>query len=396
MADQYRHRLQGFSRQVVSAASNIALYSAQHGQARRFTTEAYQTIMAILDDQEQVLFKIVEDEVVVDDVPLGGSLYTHRFGHLLQTREIGSLRMTRGLTEEELQDLIITLALQKENRNRFRSSDHIRVGRIDVRVKDDIENGHDEEGRHYLSLSELTSFERDKLLDIYERVRKSRKLSVAGVYDIVSNFIKNFSEQMQTGMALAPLRTLDEYTFTHSTNVCLLTLAQAMALGIEGRLLHDIGVAALLHDIGKLFIPEEVLTKAGKLDEEEWRLMRLHPVKGAQHLLGTPGVPRLAVVVAYEHHMRYDFSGYPQAPEGWVQSLCSQMVALSDFFDALRTKRSYRDPEEAEWIISRMEEQAGQAMNPRLAAVFFEQIRKLAAENASEGGAVDPGSPLTL
>ena len=109
-----------------------------------------------------------------------------------------------------------------------------------------------------------------------------------------------------------------------------------MALGIDGQLLHDIGLAAMLHDMGKLFLPEEVLTKPGKLDEKEWELMKLHPVRGAQYLLSTPGVPQLAVITAYEHHMNYDLSGYPQVPQGWRQHLCSQMTTISDFFDALR------------------------------------------------------------
>ncbi len=388
-----RELIRDFARQMVSATSNTALYSAQHGQAQRYTAEACRTLTEALTLEEEISLKVVEDEVVLEDLPLGGSLYTHRFGHLLQTREIGSLRMTRGVTEEELRHLVFTLSLQKDHRDRPRSSDHIHVGRIEIRVKDE---DHRDNGDAYLALADLATFERERLLEIYERVRRHQKLSVAGVYDVVSNFVKNFSEQMQTGVALAPLRALDEYTFTHSTNVCLLTLSQAMALGIEGRPLHDIGVAAMLHDIGKLFIPEEVLTKAGKLDEEEWRLMRLHPVKGARHLLDTPGVPRLAVVVAYEHHMRYDFSGYPQAPEGWVQNLCSQMVALSDFFDALRTKRSYREAVEADRIIGMMEEQVGRDINPQLAAVFFEQIRRLPGEGVPGEEPVDPGLPLAL
>ena len=392
-ATETRNLLQQFAKQMVSAASNTVLYSAQHGQARRFTAEAYQTLTGALAHAEEVAIKIVEDQVVVDDRPLGGSLYTNRFGHLLQTRDIGSLRFNQGVTEDEVRNLVVTLSLQKDNRGRPRSSEHIHLGRIDIRVRDEDDK---DRGDSHLSLADLAAFERDKLLEIYERVRRHQKLSVAGVYEIVSNFVKNFSEQMQTGIALAPLRTLDEYTFTHSTNVCLLTLSQAMALGLEGRPLHDIGVAAMLHDIGKLFIPEEVLTKAAKLDEEEWRLMRLHPVKGARHLLDTPGVPRLAVVVAYEHHMRFDFSGYPKAPEGWVQNLCSQMVALSDFFDALRTKRSYRESVETSRILGMMEEQVGRDINPQLAAVFFEQIRKLAVPVEAGAGAVDPELPLTL
>ena len=161
------------------------------------------------------------------------------------------------------------------------------------------------------------------------------------LYEVIT-FVDAFSRRADPFLALAPLRAMDEYTFTHSTNVCILNLAQATALGIEGQLLNDIGVSAMLHDIGKLFVPEEVINKKGQLDDREWELMRQHPMRGAQYLLDTPGVPRLSVVTAFEHHMKYDGSGYPAVAKDWQQNLCSQMTAISDVFDAMRTERSYK------------------------------------------------------
>jgi HD-GYP domain-containing protein (c-di-GMP phosphodiesterase class II) len=150
-----------------------------------------------------------------------------------------------------------------------------------------------------------------------------------------------------------------------------------MALGIEGQLLNDIGVAAMLHDIGKLFIPEEILTKTGKLTAEEFEIMKQHPVKGARHLLETSGVPRLAVIAAYEHHMKFNLSGYPNVASDWQQNLCSHMTMISDFFDALRTRRSYREPVPLKEISAMMLDMMGTDLHPALTRNFLRIISGL-------------------
>jgi len=147
-----------------------------------------------------------------------------------------------------------------------------------------------------------------------------------------------------------------------------------MALGIEGQLLNDIGVAAMLHDIGKLFIPEEILKKTDKLDYDEYEIMKQHPVKGARHLLETSGVPRLAVIAAYEHHMKFNLTGYPAVAAGWQQNLCSHMTTISDFFDALRTRRSYREPVPISDIASMMYGMIGTDLHPALTRNFMKII----------------------
>jgi HD-GYP domain-containing protein (c-di-GMP phosphodiesterase class II) len=184
-------------------------------------------------------------------------------------------------------------------------------------------------------------------------------------------------------LSFSPLRMLDEYTFTHSTNVCILNLAQAMALGIKGDALRDIGVAALLHDTGKLYVPEEILNKPGKLTDTEWEMIRSHPQRGAEYLLDNPGIPPLAVVVAYEHHMQYDNSGYPQVSRDWRQNICSQMTTISDFFDAMRTKRIYRDALETKIIADQMTKISGTSLNPLLTKNFLILIEKMVQQPQS-------------
>jgi HD-GYP domain-containing protein (c-di-GMP phosphodiesterase class II) len=197
------------------------------------------------------------------------------------------------------------------------------------------------------------------------------------IKNLVTDLIAAIRHESSVLLSFSPLRVLDEYTFTHSTNVSILNLAQAMALGIKGEELHEIGVAALLHDTGKLYVPEEVLNKPGKLTDTEWESIRQHPQKGAEYLLENPGIPPLAVVVAYEHHMQYDNSGYPQVSKDWRQNICSQMTAISDFFDAMRTKRIYRDDLETNIIADQMAKMSGTAFNPILTRNFLVLIEQM-------------------
>jgi len=369
--------LETFIGKLVSAVSNAALYSPKHIQVKRLIASAFSCLDDAIGSTGEISLMIIDDELICEGSPVGNNMYLNRFAQLLKNRGIGTIRIITGVTPDEMLMLISSLALQHDRRREVRSSEHIRLGKVEVRVVSQEEEGAavgEGDKLPRFTISDLSVHEQAKLMEIYEGVKKHNKLSVSGIYDVVSNFIDAFKQEADPFMALAALRSADEYTFTHSTNVCILNLSQAMSMGIEGQLLHDVGISAMLHDIGKLFVPEEILSKKGQLSDSEWKQMKQHPIKGAQHLLDTPGVPRLAVAVAFEHHMRFNFEGYPRVPKGWKQNPCSQMTAVSDFFDAMRSRRSYRDPLEAERIAAIMHSRAGLDLNPLLLKNFFRQL----------------------
>jgi HD-GYP domain-containing protein (c-di-GMP phosphodiesterase class II) len=194
---------------------------------------------------------------------------------------------------------------------------------------------------------------------------------------MVSGFIEAFRQNANPFLALVPIRMQDEYTFTHSVDVGILNIAQGMALGIEGQMLHDIGIAGMLHDAGKIFVDREILNKPGKLDDYEFEMIKQHPTRGAQYLMNQDGIPRLAVFSAYEHHMRYDLTGYPKAPSGWALNIASQMTMISDTFDALRTRRTYK----GSWDFSRVSglllSLSGTQLNPDLTLNFLKALAQM-------------------
>src|SRR5205085_8486441 len=156
------------------------------------------------------------------------------------------------------------------------------------------------------------------------------------IIDSLANIV---TQDRTSLMALTALKKYDNYTFTHMVNVAALAMAQARALNLEGPLLREFGFAALMHDIGKVNTPLEVLNKPGKLTGEEFGVMKRHVIDGAHILRRTPEMPALAPVVAFEHHLRQDLSGYPENIGHRKLNLCTHIVSIADVFVELRTIR---------------------------------------------------------
>jgi HD-GYP domain-containing protein (c-di-GMP phosphodiesterase class II) len=371
--------IEEFIRHLLSAVANASLYGMEHPQVVRLSSQACSGILQVLSDRSDFSLLVVDDELIVDGQPIDSGLFLGRFVRILKTNGISHLKIMAGVSQQEIHNLIAGLALRGEKTAGTVSSDHIRLGHVEIRVGSSsfLPNGNAAGSVQQVDIQQLPHDELEKFKEIYEAIKRQQKLKITGVFEIVAGFVNVFRQEGRPLLAMATLRDTDEYTFTHSTNVCILNLAQAMALGIEGQLLNDIGVSAMLHDIGKLFVPEEVLTKQDKLTSVEFDVMKQHPVKGAHHLLGTSGVPRLAIVTAFEHHMKFDFSGYPAVPPGWQQNICSHMTTISDFFDALRTRRPYRAPVELPKIVDMMLGMMGNELHPVLTRNFLKIISKL-------------------
>lgn len=369
-------------RHLMTAIANANLYSLQHHQVDRLAEMGLNSLNQAIGSESELSLMVIESDLVVDDIQLENNLYVSRFVKALKFRGIGHLKFITGVTKDELLNLVSLMLKPHDAAVEVSSTEHIRFGTVEVRFSESGER--DAEQKHpTVDIADMAAEEAARFAEIYEEVRKRKKLRLNGIFEIVTGFVHAFKQASDPLLALAPLRALDEYTFTHSTNVCILNLAQAMALGIDGPLLHDIGTAAMLHDMGKLYVPEEILTKPDKLEEHEWEMMRQHPVKGAQYLLDAPGVPRLAVVTAFEHHLKFDLSGYPAVAPGWNQNLCSQMTTVSDVFDALRTKRAYQGSMGMGAIKKIMTDLTGTALHPVLVRNFFGIIDKL--DSAAKG-----------
>jgi HD-GYP domain-containing protein (c-di-GMP phosphodiesterase class II) len=208
------------------------------------------------------------------------------------------------------------------------------------------------------------------------------QLSTLGV--LTSAMLQQILANPSLALRLASIKSYDEYTLYHSVNVCVIAIGLGVAIGLPENVLRELAISAVLHDLGKIAVPIEILRKPGLLEEQEWRIMRRHPVRGADLLSRMPGSNRLPMIVSFEHQMRYDGKGYPFVREDWEQHPFSRIVCLADIFDAMTTRRAYKKAIPTEKVLAYLRDEAGKACDPRLVSVLEQVVRTLPAEAVPE------------
>jgi putative nucleotidyltransferase with HDIG domain len=175
-------------------------------------------------------------------------------------------------------------------------------------------------------------------------------------------------------LALTALKNYDNYTFTHMVNVSILTMGQARGLGIDGGLLREFGLSALMHDIGKVKTPTDILNKPEKLDEREFEIMKRHTVDGAEILRRTPEMPTLAPIVAFEHHLRLDGTGYPNGVNRGQLNLATMLCGVADVYDAMRSQRHYQQAFPTDRILAVLQRNDGKQFDQNLVRRFSQLV----------------------
>ena len=181
--------------------------------------------------------------------------------------------------------------------------------------------------------------------EVINSVRMGKSQNIKKIKRVVQGIVDQILNEESSLIGLTTLRDYDEYTFTHSVNVCIFSVALGRKLGLTRLQLYDLGVGALLHDIGKSRIPLEILNKPASLTEDEWRIICHHPWLGVLQLFqmrGQNDVPYRAMIVAFEHHKKTDLTGYPKHLRDRQMSMYSKVVAVADAFDAATSRRVYQ------------------------------------------------------
>ncbi|HTR96295.1 MAG TPA: HD domain-containing phosphohydrolase [Candidatus Acidoferrales bacterium] len=176
------------------------------------------------------------------------------------------------------------------------------------------------------------------------RARQQGRPDLRQAKRLVQPIVDNIMKHEYSIVGLTALKDHDEYTYTHCVNVAVLSIAMGQQLELPRQALADLGVAGLLHDLGKMSIPGDVLRKPGALSPDEWGLMHRHPLEGAIMVARMPGLSTVmldAMRACLEHHMNYNRTGYPEVALPWGQATMSRIVAMSDCFDAITAHRAY-------------------------------------------------------
>jgi putative nucleotidyltransferase with HDIG domain len=218
--------------------------------------------------------------------------------------------------------------------------------------------------------------ERDAVSWLHGEVEAGTTLPLVEAEAVVRSLSLAMHADQAMVLPLLELKEYDQYTTTHSMNVAVLSMALAEHLELDGDTLRSVGLAALLHDLGKVRIPREILMKPGTLSEQEREVVRRHPADGARMILERQDELDLAATVAYEHHLMIDGGGYPCLHYPRAAAYASRLVHVCDVYDALRTRRPYRDAWESEPTLAYIQSRAGLEFDPAIAGAFVRMMRQ--------------------
>ena len=178
--------------------------------------------------------------------------------------------------------------------------------------------------------------------DTRKESKKTYSVDINGLSKVADNIIEELFSSKSLMVTLSDIRCIDQYTFGHSVNVCVLSVITGIALNYDRVMIDHLAIGALLHDIGKTMVPVEILNKPGALTAEEFEEIKKHSRYGYEILRNTPGVSKLSAMGAYQHHERYDGSGYPQGLKGSDIHNFGAIIGMVDMFDAITADRVYR------------------------------------------------------
>jgi putative nucleotidyltransferase with HDIG domain len=337
-----------------------ALYSSAHPAVETAENEAWEQLTGLLRDHEEIRVTFYDGRVVWEDQRLpSGKQLGEELWPALRNCGVDQVAFRRGIECGEIHTLVNVLS-----------------GSLPWVKLDDcpgLRFGHITQDDETDPLEELEPHV-DLVRELHEALSEDGTLDLEKLDQVLISIAAVVSRHSGALVPLLETKKHDEYTFVHTTNVGILSGAMAEVLDLGENAAREIMLAALLHDVGKQEVPEELLNKKGKITEEEMAVLRRHPVDGARMLYGTRGAPDLAIIVAYEHHIQAGGGGYPTVPPGWRLSLASRIVQMADVFDALRTNRPYRAAVPPPKIREIMRNQVGTMFDPDLLTLFFREV----------------------
>jgi len=357
-------------RRLAASIRSAQLYSSGHPIVVRSVTALTESLAIAHAATPSLAIGIVGEDLVVGEIPVPRA--AENMGELLrrlQQAGVERIVIERGVETTELTRLIQVLAAaDPDHVAGLGTLRYIRVGRLQV------------EKRVEAPIGDMATFKRlyDDAVTVAERLWDSAQAdgkpdSHAG-RGIVDSLAQAVAQNRTALLALTALKNYDNYTFTHMVNVSILTMGQARGLGIDGALLREFGLAALMHDIGKVKTPTDILNKPDKLDDREFEIMKRHTVDGAQILRRTPEMPTLAPIVAFEHHLRLDGSGYPEGVNRGQLNLATMLCGVADVYDAMRSQRHYQPAFPTDRILAVLKRNDGTQFDQNLVRRFAQLV----------------------
>jgi len=377
MADPFR-----FLTSLAQALSTMALYTSKHPARERAIDRSFSALRDLQAEDPKPQFSFLGEETVYGQLSLR-DLREWEWASRLGDAGVQRLEFEPSVTREEYEEFLeqvlarLTLAAIDTAETRTTRPGAIKFGPIGVRGEakklTEVVDARVPVATIAFSLQE----EAAAVQWMHGEVGARGMVPLAEAEAVVRSLSLAMHGEQQMLVPLLELRAYDEYTTTHSLNVSVLTMALAERLGLAAREVRGFGVAGLLHDLGKVRVPIDILNKPGKLTDEERLVMQRHPSDGARIIITSDRDLDLAAAVAYEHHIMIDGGGYPLCHYHRACHPASVLVHVCDVYDALRTKRPYREAWEADRVLGYIEERVGTEFDAEIAGKFVAMMLEL-------------------
>lgn len=358
---------------LTRALATMSLYGESHPRRQGAVEHSFERLTTLLDENPRPQFSFLMDEVVYGKRSVREMQdweWSRRFAESGMQR----LEIESGVTLEEYAGFLEHAAeslggvAQRSASMRTGLRTHIRYGAVGLQgeVREPVEHEAPATATSSYTLDE----EAEAVRWIHHEMGDAGTLALLEAEAVVRSLSVAMHGSNRVVIPLLKLKEFDQYTTTHSINVGVLAMALAETLGFGARDVRAFGTAGLLHDIGKVRVPRDILVKPGKLTAEERAVLDRHPVDGARLILESDEQLGIASAVAYEHHIMIDGGGYPALRYRRECHFASRLVHVCDVFDALCTDRPYRAAWEIDRALAYIGERAGTEFDPAIARAF--------------------------
>jgi HD-GYP domain-containing protein (c-di-GMP phosphodiesterase class II) len=213
---------------------------------------------------------------------------------------------------------------------------------------------------------------------IMNKMKNGETVNIKKAKRVMESMVDHILEEEQLLLGMTAIKDYDEYTYHHSVNVSILSISLGQRLGLSRKMLTELGMVALFHDTGKTEVPSEVLNKPTNFSDDEWKIIKKHPVWGMRAILKMKKLDELTIrsaIVSFEHHVNVDRSGYPKTRQTMDLDFFSRIVSLADQYDAMTSSRVYaRNPLAPDKALSIMMERSGTQLDPLLFKFFINMV----------------------
>jgi HD-GYP domain-containing protein (c-di-GMP phosphodiesterase class II) len=384
-----RHAGRDFLVMLYTGLRSLKLYPLENAQVQKALDELAASTKHLLDVERELEIRLQGEFIFVNSTRLRLDLDNYAsFSHILGVFRqcgIGAVRIDEGVDRRQIQifvSLLLSYAAREANPNKlFEMAQKLVDGGVSfISLEPPLESDEDVEDAERQKEAAKRTYARSVAVtkEVINSIRMGRTANVKKVKRAVQAIVDQVLNNESSLVGLTTLRDYDEYTFTHSVNVTIFSVALGRKLGLTKLQLYDVGIAALFHDVGKSRVPLEVLNKQGGLSDEEWRIMQAHPWLGVLTLFGLRGygeIPYRGMIVAYEHHMKTDLTGYPKSVRPRELSIFSKIIAVADGFDAATSRRVYQTvPIQPDQVLKEMWENPRRGYDPVVVKAFINLI----------------------